>query len=396
MSNTARRRPRLVTQLLAAQVGVLVVAAVVATLVAVTVGPSLFHEHLQRAGMSGTGEMSVHVEEAFTSTGLITLVVALGAALAVATGATVLLARQVTQPLGALHEAARQVAGGGYNDATRLHTSGPAEFADVTTAFVQMATRLQSVEQVRQQMLSDLAHEMRTPLATLTVYLDAVDDHVAALDEGTTSVLRDQVIRLERLVRDINTVSRAEEDPLHMTTLDIAELTRTLVESFDKPGTDHRIRVTTPGPSVRIPGDRDRLTQVLTNLVDNALRHAGPTGQVEVTVRHCEGQAVITVADDGDGIPAGALPHIFERFYRTDTARDRAHGGAGIGLAICSALVRAHHGTITARSPGPAQGATFTVTLPAQISMKTPSNRESNPGTGDAQWTSRPSHVTPT
>ena len=336
------RRPRLLTQLLFAQLGVLSVVAAVATAVAVVIGPALFHEHLQRAGMSTPGMVLDHVEEAFASTGVITLVTSLSAAVLAAICGTALLARQITRPLRALNEAALEVTGGGYDRARSMTSFGPAELATVATAFAQMATQLESAEQVRQRMLADLGHEMRTPLATLSVYLDAVDDGVAPLDAETTAVLRDQVGRLEHLVRDVSTVSRAQERPLCQDELDLTEVVRAAVLP---------LRDSAPDRSVQLqPTTRALRVAVRTDVQGDG--------------------AVIVVRDDGDGIAADQLPHVFERFYRTDTARDRDRGGAGIGLAICQAVVRAHHGSIRADSAGIGRGAQFTVELPLRSSRE--------------------------
>lgn len=380
--NGSARRPRLLTQLLFAQLVVLSVVAAVATAVAVLVGPRLFHEHLQRAGMSTSGMVLDHVEEAFTSTGVITLAASLGIAVVAAIVGTALLARQITRPLRELNVAAAEVTDGRYDRAINLTSAGPAELATVAKAFAQMATQLESAEQMRQRMLADLGHEMRTPLATLSVYLDAVDDGVAPLDAETTAVLREQVGRLERLVRDVNTVSRAQEQPLEQVELDLADVVRAAVLPLRESMPDRSVRLETGTRVLPVTGDRDRLAQVVTNLVANGLRHAGPGGQVHVCADLRDGRAVVVVNNDGDGIAADQLPHVFERFYRTDSARDRDRGGAGIGLAICQSLVGAHHGSIRAESAGVGRGARFTVDLPLRSSREL--HETTRERTGDA------------
>lgn len=365
MRTVGSRSRSLVTWLLIAQAVVLCVTAVVATVAAAVIGPPLFHEHLHLAGSDTSGSTFDHVEEAFRSAGLLTLGAALLAAIAAAGLVTVVLGRRLTGPLQELASAATRVADGHYG-ATVAQPTRLSELAAVGTAFNRMSAQLASTEQVRQQMLSDLGHELRTPLATIQVYLDAADDDVTSGHE-LTAVLREQVTRLDRLTRDINAISRADESAitLERNPIDVAEL----LASVTGPRQEHlrarglTLDVSAPsGTTLR--GDRLRLQQVLTNLLDNAERHTADGGRIRVTVRP-EPQAVsIEVADDGDGIGEEHLAHVFERFYRTDTARDRDHGGAGIGLAICRSVVLAHGGSITAHSNGFGTGARFRITLP--------------------------------
>lgn len=361
---TSRRRARLVTGLMLAQGAVLAVAVLVAVVVAAAVGPPLFHEHMIRAGAGSSSDTLAHVEEAFRSAGLITLAAAFGVALLLAATVTFVLGRRLTRPLDALARAADQVAAGRHDVQVRL-VKAPVELATVTDAFNQMARDLDQTEQVRARLLSDLAHEVRTPLTTLTTYLDALDDGVAEPSPQTLSVLREQVDRLTRLAQDMGAVSRAEEAAVSLRAEPVS--VQDLVESVVAPLRPHLpgslvLEVDIPDAAA-VRGDRARLQQVLTNLLDNACRHT-PAGRVSVVAVVQERSVEIRVADTGDGVPAEALPHLFERFYRADTARDRDHGGSGLGLAICRAVVHAHDGTVTASSAGPGQGATFTVTLP--------------------------------
>ncbi len=388
-------RPRsLLAWLLLAQAAVLIVLAGVAVVVAGVAGPPLFHEHVEQAGAQsgaqasgerGSGEhgpeeqaadLLDHVEQAFVQTGLLTLGLALGVALAVAAVVTVVLARRVVRPLGRLRHAADAVAAGRFDDAVSIAGAGTAgsargafavaEVVAVAEATGDMAARVAATEQVRRRMLSDLGHELRTPIATLRVYVDALEDGVGSPDEAL-GVLRDQVDRLDRLAGDLYAVSRAEEAAvasLRRRRVDLADLVRSAAAAHPgAPAVDVR------GP-VTVSADPDRLGQVLTNLLDNAVRHAGPGGRVVVRVRRVGARAVLVVSDDGDGIAAEHLPHVFERFYRADAGRSRAAGrwptpaGTGIGLAICADLVRAHGGEIVAASDGPGRGASFTVTLP--------------------------------
>jgi signal transduction histidine kinase len=182
-------------------------------------------------------------------------------------------------------------------------------------------------------------------------------------------VLRTQTGRLRRLAEDVASVSRAEvhQLDLHPEPAAPGDLVRDAVAAarprYAAKGVALVERVEPDPPPVRV--DRQRIGQVLGNLLDNALRHTPAGGTVTVTVAGTPAGVRLVVADTGEGIPAADLAHVFERFYRVDAARDRAHGGSGIGLAIVRALVHEHGGRVTAASDGPGSGATFTVTLPA-------------------------------
>jgi signal transduction histidine kinase len=242
------------------------------------------------------------------------------------------------------------------------------EFDTLATAFNTMAARLETVEATRRRLLADLGHELRTPLATIEAYLDAAEDGIAVDDEDTWSVLRAQTARLRRLTEDIAAVSRAEEQrfDLHPVRISPTSLVHTAVAAARPAYTAKAVTLTVDAGSgvPDIDADPERLGQVLANLLDNALRHTPSGGRVTVTTRTDPAGVGISVTDTGEGVPAEHLPHLFERLYRADTARDRGHGGSGIGLAVVRALVHAHNGRVTADSRGPGAGATFTITLP--------------------------------
>jgi signal transduction histidine kinase len=247
-----------------------------------------------------------------------------------------------------------------------------AEFDALASSFNQMAEQLRSVERSRSRLLADLGHEMRTPLATLEAYLEALEDGVATLDAGTAELLRSQTRRLARLSEDIGTVSRTEEGQvrLDMRTVHPESVVTAAVDSVAEAYNVKGVRLLKQIPprlaDIRV--DVNRMGQVLGNLLDNALRHTPSGGTVTVSARTPPGTGGIdlTVADTGDGIPAEHLPHVFERFYRVDAARNRDHGGSGIGLAIAKALVEAQGGQLTATSPGTGQGSTFRIHIPGR------------------------------
>ena len=243
---------------------------------------------------------------------------------------------------------------------------GP-EFDQLATAFNGMAERLEASERLRRRLLADIAHEVRTPVATLDAYLEGLEDGVTTLSPRTVEVLHAQVLRLTRLAEDLAAVTHAESGDLRLRTVSTApaELVAAAVasarERYAAAGVDLTDEVAPGLPDVVV--DRERIGQVLGNLLENALRHTPAGSSVQVAAGPTERGVVLSVSDRGEGIAAEHLPHVFERFYRADDARDRGHGGSGVGLAITKALVEAHGGTITATSEGAGMGARFDVVL---------------------------------
>ena len=342
--------------------------AVTFVLVALAAGPPLFRTHIRDALGTVTPAVSRHLDDAFATAAGISIGIGTAAALLTAAAVSLLVTRRLSRPIRALGAAADQVAAGDYAARVTPPRLGP-ELDTLTGAFNAMATALAATEATRRRLLADAAHELRTPLATLDAYLEGLADGVRAPGQETWDVLAGQTARLRRLADDIAVVSRAEEGqlPLHPVPIAPNRLVTTAVQAA-RPGYDHQgVKLTTRlAPQLpSLAADPDRLAQVLAGLLSNALRHTPPGGQVTVSTEAAGPGVTITVTDTGDGIAAGHLPHIFERFYRADTARDRAHGGSGIGLTIARALIAAHGGALTAASDGVGTGARFTITLPA-------------------------------
>ena len=364
-----RRGAGLAGRLLVAQALVLLAGTLTAWTIASTVGPQLFHAHLARASIGSTSAQTLHTEEAYQSANAISLSLALLAALLAALVVSVYQSRRIGRSVANFASAASDVAGGHYDVRVPGPGLGP-EFDALASGFNQMADRLGSVERTRRRLLADLGHEMRTPVAMLEAYLEALEDGVATLDAATAELLRAQTRRLARLSDDITAVSRAEEGQVGLHVRPVrAESVATAAadaaaESYQAKGVHLVTNIATGLPELSL--DPERMGQVLGNLLDNALRHT-PTGgavTISATLSAGTGDVELSVADTGEGIPAAHLPHLFERFYRVDTARDRTHGGSGIGLAIAKALVEAHDGQLTATSPGAGHGSTFQILLP--------------------------------
>ena len=362
-SRTGGLAPRLLT----AQALVLAAGAATTWLVASAVGPGIFHDHLRQSGVGHTSTEAAHVEEAFGSALLIALGVALTAAVLLALGVTAFFTRRVQRSTSAVAASATQIADGHYG--TRVPSPGlGAEFDQLATTINDLAQRLGDIETTRRRLLADLAHEMRTPLGSIEAHLEAIEDGLRDLDDGTLGVLRSNTTRLHRLAEDITAVARAEEGGLDIRP--VPTPTRALVENAAAAARDgyaaRRVSLTVDaGPAPTVLVDPDRLAQVLGNLLDNALQHTAAGGRVVVTVREPDPHWVqIAITDTGEGIDPVHLNHIFERFYRADPARGRVRGGSGIGLTISRALVEAHGGGLSAASDGRGHGAAFTIRLP--------------------------------
>lgn len=362
-------RKDLGTRLLGAILVVVLVGGATAWVVVAGIGPAIFHDHMTHLGGS-SAFATLHAERAFRTASALSLALALAAAMVTSVVVSIFVTRRITRSLTPVTEAAGRVAGGDYTARVPAVGMG-SEFDDLATAFNTMAADLGRIEVSRSQMLGDLAHEMRTPVTTLGAYLEAIAEGVEQADASTLSMLGDQVARLARLSEDIALVTTAEEGRLTMrrTPLPVAQVvadaTAQATHRYATGGVDLDVRISPVAATTVIDADADRIAQVLTNLLDNALRHSAPGGRVALMADRTGTAVRIVVADDGEGIPAEHLPHLFDRFYRVDTARDRAHGGSGVGLAIAKVITEAHGGTIAAHSDGPGRGAVFSVTLPA-------------------------------
>lgn len=355
-------------RLMLGQTIVLLASVLTAGLVASIVGPPIFHGHLTESGHAKNSPELAHIELAYQQASAVALGVALFTSLACAIVVTWFVSRRLRQPLDELTDAARELSRGHY--ARRVPTmGGGTELETLGAAFNTMASRLEDIENTRRRLLSDLAHELRTPIATLALYHEGLFDGITDLGVDTQTVLTSQTARLTRLADDIDDVSRAEEGRLSLERASclVGDLLLRSAEAARGRYQDKGVDLTldlgeTDGLSVNV--DPNRIGQVLGNLLANSLRHTPPGGHVTISGRPQPQGAVITVADDGDGIPADQLTHVFERFYRGDTARSRESSGSGIGLTISKAIVDAHGGTIGVVSDGSGRGAVFNIVLP--------------------------------
>lgn len=363
------------TRLFLAHLLVILVGVVTLLLASLTIGPQL-HDALMQAmvgpyaevvmAVENMQEMERRVSQAFRTALLEVLVISAGAAVLTAIAVSLFVSSRVVGLLQRVLTASERIAAGHY--AERVPPGHISELDTLARQFNTMAATLDEVEQRRVRLIGDMAHELRTPLATMASYTEGLLDGVVPPTDETWVVLNDEVGRLRRLVEDLQTLSRAEahQIPLAFQPTDPADLVAQACARLAPQYADKNVTLNSQvAPHLPlVQADADRILQVFVNLLGNALRATPPGGHVQVRAEHAPGAVVFHITDTGIGIAAEHLPHLFERFYRVDKARSRAVGGSGIGLTIASALVAAHGGTIHATSDGLGQGATFTFALP--------------------------------
>lgn len=293
---------------------------------------------------------------------------AAGAVAAVAAAAVSLfVSRRVVAPLRRVLAATRRVAAGGYGE--RVPVREVDELGELSRSLNELAATLQDAEQRRMALIGDVSHELRTPLSTLGGYVEGLMEGVVEPSRETWVLLHEETELLQRLVDDLRQISRAEAGQLELRVSAlspgeaVSAAAERLLPLYLEKGVELREEVPEGLPPVLADGDR--VAQVLTNLLGNALRHTPSGGRVTVGARVSEDGVLFEVRDTGEGVAAEHLPHLFERFYRVDKSRSREGGGSGVGLAISRALVEAMGGSLWAGSAGPGEGATFSFRLPA-------------------------------
>lgn len=264
--------------------------------------------------------------------------------------AALLLARYLARPLRGLTAGAKAVAKGDLEH--RVEVSGPGEFEDLAEAFNDMATSLQESEVLRRRLVSDVAHELRNPIAALRAQAEAVAEGVLPMDDARIASMVEDLGHLSRLVSELQELSGAESGSLRYDreSFDICELVK---RESDRAAllTAGAVQLTYVCPGAPIPVDADgfRIAQVLRNLLGNAVRHT-TQGTITTAVEVRDNEVRVSVIDTGEGIPEADVPYIFERFYRADTARAAGTGGSGLGLAIAKRIVEDHGGQVFATS----------------------------------------------
>jgi signal transduction histidine kinase len=350
---------------LAPRIAIAGLVAAAAGLVILVVGVQFVGADIFMHLMMDAGDSAEHAEEMWDESVSRVVLAAAAVAIVVCLALAMVLARRIARPLERVGAAAREIARGDY--ATRVERQGPDELASLADSFNQMAQALEDQERLRRDFIVNAAHELRTPLTNLQGYLEALRDGVIEADRTTYESLIEEADRLVRLSRSLDALAEGDArgggDVL--VELDLTTEIRRAIE-LAQPGADRaglRLAVELP---VALPAraNPDHLAQVLLNLLSNAIRYTPAGGEVLVRAERRPADVLVSVANTGgDGIPADEIDHVFERFYRVEKSRDRARGGAGIGLAVVKQLVEASGGRVGAES---ADGRTrFWFSLPA-------------------------------
>lgn len=352
---------------------VIVVGALVMGVSTLSIGPVTFAQHLEEMrGMmmpmmsSGMAQLEEALNENYRQSVNSTLLVSILAAAGAAGIVSAYVTRRITQPIRQTVRASERIANGHYEE--RLAAYSDDELGDLTRSFNRMAVALAETEAVRQQLIADISHELKTPLAGIQAYMEGLQDGIMQPEPETYQQVQREAARLQRLVRDLQELSRAESDQieLEIAPCGASELVRTAAEwirpQFEDSGVE--LRRDLPQKANTALADPDRIHQVLLNLLGNALQYTPSGGQVTVGWQLAGTDLRFSVQDTGIGLAEADMERIFQRFYRVDKSRARSSGGSGIGLTVSQAIIRAHNGRLWAESAGPGQGSTFHFTLP--------------------------------
>jgi two-component system, OmpR family, sensor histidine kinase BaeS len=334
--------------------------------------PTAFNRHMMDMGtmmsndMMGGSDPMTQLYVDFRASFNEALAYAALAAVLAALALSLLFSRSVVAPVLAMSHAAQRIADGRYDE--RVQVVGTDELAGLAMRFNQMAEKLDQVESMRRRLIGDVSHELRTPLTAIKGSMEGLMDGVLPASEETFQQIHAEADRLNRLVDDLQELSRVEARayPLDFRPLNASTLVQTVTKRLAAQAQAKRISLDFGLPPDLPPllADEDRAVQILTNLTSNALQYTPEGGSVSISATRVNDEIQISVRDTGVGIPPGHLPHIFDRFYRVDKSRSRrAGGGSGIGLTIARALVEAHGGRIWVKSAGDGLGSVFTFTL---------------------------------
>ncbi|MFC1974793.1 sensor histidine kinase [Chloroflexota bacterium] len=367
-------RMRLVWKLMISYLVVVLVGLTTMALAAEIVAPTSFERHMVGMRMMmdqmqpGMGvqqleaDLLTNYRAAVTEALLVATVVALLSAIVV----SIFVSRRVVTPIRQMMQASHHIAAGHYRE--RVEVTSQDELGQLAHSFNQMAFTLEQTETMRRDLIANVAHELRTPLSSIKGYMEGLIDGVLPGQANTYQQVYHEADRLQRLVNDLQELSRVEagafelnRQPVTITEL-IGQTVARLRPQFEEK--EVTLNLNMPPNLSSVWADEDRLSQVLLNLIGNALQYTPSGGMVTVAARVDTAQLVVTVADTGLGIAPEHLPHLFTRFYRVDKSRSRAGGGSGIGLTIAKHLVEAHGGSIWAKSEGKENGSVFGFSLP--------------------------------
>jgi signal transduction histidine kinase len=353
---------------------VIIVGMIVLATAAEFAIPSAFDRHLSSMDtmMDGSMMMNTDLFNNFQAASNQTLFLAGSAAFIVAVFISLIISRQLVTPIREMMLASQHISEGHYQERVNIPGGSSHEETDelgqLAMSFNRMADNLERTESLRRQLIGDVAHELRTPLTTIKGSMEGLVDGVLPNEIKTFQQIYREADRLQRLVNDLQELSRVENGVFELKSKPIPPyklmelVIDRLARQFEEKGVTLISNLDKNLPPVL--ADEDRITQVVINLVGNALQYTPSGGNVTIDGEKVDGKVCIAVSDTGVGIRLEHIPQIFDRFYRVDKSRSRAGGGSGIGLTIAKHLVEAHGGKIWAESPGPDQGSKFSFTLP--------------------------------
>jgi len=289
-------------------------------------------------------------------------------AIAVAVILSLVISRRIVNPTRKIIDATKEIAAGDYSKRVEIYSSD--EIGELGIALNRMAESLEKIETMRRELVSNVSHELATPLTNISGYLEALNDKVIKGEEPTRKtleLLREETQRLTSMVTDLRELSAIESSTskLNLESVNLNELMYKITYEF-KPRFRKKgiiFSAKTPSDLPEVKADKNRLVQIIVNLLNNAISYTQDGGKVEISAKPVNGYIEVEISDTGIGIPEKDIPHIFERFYRGDKSRSRETGGTGIGLAIVKELVQAHGGEISVKSDE-GRGATFSFTMP--------------------------------
>jgi signal transduction histidine kinase len=278
-------------------------------------------------------------------------------------------ARRLSSPISKATNIARAIATGNL-EARSVEKTNIREIKQLTEAINHLAESLKQHETLRRRLTADVAHELRTPLATLQSHMEAMLDGIWVMDQERLKVCFNEILRVNRMVKDLEKLAKYESENLNLdiTRFDLNELIQQIVINFETEFCRKKIAIGYTGKEITMNADRDKISQVIINLLSNSLKYTPMNGRVEISLSENNNIIEMTVSDTGIGISAEDLPYIFERFFRADQARTRiGKGGSGLGLAIAEMIIGQHDGKISVESEE-SVGTTVTVILPLGFS----------------------------
>jgi histidine kinase len=353
-------------RLFASHLAVVAASSLTVLLIARLLAPAFYRDHLasmtQMMGGAMTATLESQLEESFGAAFAQALIVSVLIGIVVAVALALVGSRRVVRPINDVRRATRRLARGQYRD--RVAIPAEEELAALAEDFNHLAEALEATEERRLRLLAEVSHELRTPLTTIEGYMEAILDGVLEPTPDIVAAVGHEASRLKRLAADMALLSSAEEARLTLDrrAVDLVAVVAGVVRHLGSQFEEADVVMTLHAPrSCEVIADPDRVTQIVTNLVGNALTYTPAGGSVVVTVEREASAARVRVSDTGIGVDPSDAELIFERFHRGDRS---APGGMGVGLSIAQSLAKLHGGDVTLESAGRGRGSTFTLTLP--------------------------------